>query len=53
MQIDQNIIVFIQVVYANRHFCIKYLDENNNILGVDTSESTIEGVQNLGNSSSN
>ena len=27
--------------------CIKYQDENNNILGVDTSELTIEGVQNL------
>ena len=40
----QNIIVFIQVLYANRHFCIKYLDENNNILGVDTSELTIGGV---------
>ena len=33
--------------------CIKYLDENNNILGVDTSELTIGDVQNLGNSSSN
>ena len=53
MQIGQNITVFIQVLYANRCFYIKYLDENNNILGVDTSELTIGGVQNLGNSSSN
>ena len=27
--------------------CIKYQDENNNILGVDTFELTIRGVQNL------
>ena len=53
MQIDQNIIVFIQVLYANRYFSIKYLDENNNILEMDTSELTIGGVENLGNSSSN
>ena len=33
--------------------CIKYQDKNNNILGVDTSEWTIRGVQNAGNSSSN
>ena len=33
--------------------CIKYLDEDNNILGVDTSELTIGGVQNLGNASPN
>ena len=45
MQIDQNIIVFIQVLYANSHFCIKYLDENNIMFGVDTSELTIGGVQ--------
>ena len=53
MQIDQNIIVFIQELFANRHFCIKYLDENNNILEVDTSELTVGGVQTPGNSSSN
>ena len=34
-------------------FCIKYLDENNNILGVDTADLTFGCVQNLGNSSSN
>ena len=33
--------------------CIKYLNENNNILGVDTSKLTIGGVQNFRNSSSN
>ena len=49
----QNIIVFIQVLYAKMSISIKYLDENNNILGADTSELTIRGVQNLENSSSN
>ena len=29
------------------HICIKYLDKNNIILGVDISELTIGGVQNL------
>ena len=32
-------IVFIQVLYAKTSICIKYLDENNNILGVDTAVS--------------
>ena len=34
----QNIIVFVQVLYAKTPICIKYLDENNNILGVDTAD---------------
>ena len=46
MQIDQNIIIFIQV-NANRHFCIKNLDENNNILGLDTYELRFGGVLEL------
>ena len=49
MQIDQNIIVFIQV-NANRRFCIKNLDENNNILGLDISELRFGGVQNSSSS---
>ena len=53
MQIDQDVIVFIQVLYANRHFSIKYLDENNNILGMSTANLTFGSVQNFGNSSSN
>ena len=47
MQIDQSIIIFIQVLYANRHFCIKNLDENNYVLGLDTSELRFRGVQKL------
>ena len=46
MQIDQNI-VFIQILYASRCFCMKYLDENNNILGVDTADLTFGCVQTL------
>ena len=45
MQIDQNVIVFILVLYAKTSICIKYQDENINILGMDTSGLTIGGVQ--------